>query len=295
MDSRALLFRAVLASLSVLLILSTFGAPACAEKPPRAKRGLVDLNTIPDNSVSSWSLEGPPGLRKESSPGQFKLVGPVVINVLRVIRPQFTPIFAEWLSSNFSSDPATWKAFVAPPAGPNEFANLTFENPQVQIWGGRFPIDNTTSDYSFQPNNTKLLFSRVSGSVMRNNVDKQNVVVDLPEANAPTLNGKFIRRGKIFELLSGGSFDVPLRSVVEALGGTTPPGPTPPGAAAVMRVRPRPRPPPREAAPGSAPSAAPGPAPGRAPGVDPGVAPGRVPRAALGATPGAAPSGGPEP
>ncbi|GJP53022.1 hypothetical protein CLOM_g12168 [Closterium sp. NIES-68] len=239
MELHSLLLRAAVASLSALLLLSTFSAPAASAKPggpPRPMRGLVDLNTVPDNSVSSWALAGPPGLRKESSPGQFKVAGPVVINVLRVIRPQFTPIFAEWLSSNLTSDPATWKAFVAPPAGPNEFANLTFENPQAQIWGGRFAIDNTTSDYSFKPNNTKLLFSRVLGTLHRSDVDKSNVVVSIPKADAPTLSGKFIRRGKIFELLSGGTFDVPLRSLVEALGAPTLPGPTPPGAAAAMRV-----------------------------------------------------------
>ncbi|GJP53020.1 hypothetical protein CLOM_g12166 [Closterium sp. NIES-68] len=214
--------------LRVIVSLSLLATLASLTTAQPQQRGLVDLKTIPENSVSSWSLQGPPGLRKESSPGQFKLVGPVVINVLKVIRPQFTPVQAEWLSSNLTSDPSTWTAFIAPPAGPGEFANLTLENPVVQIWGGRFNIDNTTSDYSFTPENTRLLFSRVSGSLLRSDVDKQNVVITLPAENIPTLNGKFIRRGPVFELISGGELDIPLRVIFAAI---APPrrGPPPPG------------------------------------------------------------------
>ncbi|CAI5529858.1 unnamed protein product [Closterium sp. Naga37s-1] len=215
------------ASPRFLRILATLASLAALVGAQPQQRGIVDLKTIPENSVSSWSLQGPPALRKESSPGQFKLVGPVVLNVLKVIRPQFTPIQAEWLSSNLTSDPATWTASIAPPSGANEFANLTFQDPIVQIWGGRFDIDNTTSDYSFKPNNTRLVFSRVSGTLLLSNVDKQNVVITLPAGNIPTLNGKFIRRGPVFELISGGELDIPLRVMVDALG--VEPGPPPPG------------------------------------------------------------------
>ncbi|CAI7864399.1 unnamed protein product [Closterium sp. NIES-53] len=195
-------FLRILVSLSLLATLDSLAALVGAQPQ---QRGIVDLKTIPENSVSSWSLQGPPALRKESSPGQFKLVGPVVLNVLKVIRPQFTPI----------------------QVSANEFANLTFQDPIVQIWGGRFDIDNTTSDYSFKPNNTRLVFSRVSGTLLRSNVDKQNVVITLPAGNIPTLNGKFIRRGPVFELISGGELDIPLRVMVDALG--VEPGPPPPG------------------------------------------------------------------
>ncbi|CAI5473224.1 unnamed protein product [Closterium sp. Yama58-4] len=179
--------------------------------------GAVPLTIIPQNSVSTWSIQKLPGVTANTSPPSFREMGPVLLNISQADSKTFQPTEVVWTSSNISTDPSTWTAELSSAMTRSSIANLTMQNPQMWIYGGKFDVKNL--NYSFKPDNAVLLVQSLTGTLLGTNVNSQNLQVPIDSDNIPNLNGQLIARGPQYELLSSGVFEVPLSGLITAAGG----------------------------------------------------------------------------
>ncbi|GJP53019.1 hypothetical protein CLOM_g12165 [Closterium sp. NIES-68] len=175
------------------------------------------MTIIPQNSVSTWSIQKLSGVTANTSPPSFRELGPVVLNISQADSKTFQPTEVVWQSSNISTDPATWTAVLTSAVSKSSIANLTMQNPQIWIYGGKFDMKNL--NYSFKPDNAVLLVQSVTGTLLGTNVNSQNLQVPIDPDDMPTLNGQLIARGPQYELLSSGVFEIPLSGLIVAAGG----------------------------------------------------------------------------
>ncbi|CAI5530176.1 unnamed protein product [Closterium sp. Naga37s-1] len=116
----------------------------------------------------------------------------MLLNISQVDSKTFQQTEVVWASSNISTDPATWTAELSSAVTRSSIANLTMQNPQMWIYGGKFDVKNL--NYSFKPDNAVLLVQSLTGTLLGTNVNSQNLQVPIDSDDIPTLSGQLISR-----------------------------------------------------------------------------------------------------